>query len=414
MPVSGNIGALGWFAYAKETTWGTAVTKTGFVNAAGSGFLPIESENLGVNPNYAYSSSIKATRDADTYAFQGQQVTTGQITYPLYPDLGAEFLIGMLGTESMTIGSSPTSSTTLASGSAAATTTISTTATFTTNDIIQVDDLASGKAEIRKVSGVTGAGPYTVTLDSALTFAHSNGATVAKVVAPYSHYGAPANTLNSYTFIKYLGLDGSTATAREYTGMVPAKFKAAVDNKGEVKVTADFTGLDESTLTGTSIPTFVAPTTQPVNWGTSKLATAAVGTDIDGSFTTQADFQTGDIELDNMVKSVYGLAGQVTPTHVLPTERRTQGKVNAYWAGDALIYTPFRAGTHTALQFQLLNATGRGAVISLPEVVWEKFSAPLKLADVIYQDLSYRALYNASIGSGVQIKVVNDEYLPLS
>lgn len=63
-------------------------------------------------------------------------------------------------------------STTLSSAASAGATTISTAATIAIGNMISVD------GELRKVTGVTGAGPYTLTLASALSSAHSSGAAV--------------------------------------------------------------------------------------------------------------------------------------------------------------------------------------------------------------------------------------------
>jgi len=64
--------------------------------------------------------------------------------------------------------------------------TIQSTATFSINDLVQIGVGATG--EIRKVIGVGGSGPYTLTLDRATSFAHSSGSQIGRFVS-----GGPAD-----------------------------------------------------------------------------------------------------------------------------------------------------------------------------------------------------------------------------
>ena len=109
---------------------------------------------------------------------------------------GANVLIGADPTAPSVLGSSSaqavtlgTNNTTLSAAVTAPATTIATAASVPVNNQITVD--TAGNAETRTVTAVSGSGPYTITLATALNLNHSSGVTVSSqsptgVSFPYS------------------------------------------------------------------------------------------------------------------------------------------------------------------------------------------------------------------------------------
>lgn len=114
---------------------------------------------------------------------------------------GANVLIGVDPTPASALGSSSpqavtigTANTTLSAAVTAGASTISTFATVAVNNSVTIDTAAN--QETRTVTGVSGSGPYTLTLATALGLSHSSGVTVSTqaptgVSFPYS--GTPPN-----------------------------------------------------------------------------------------------------------------------------------------------------------------------------------------------------------------------------
>lgn len=109
--------------------------------------------------------------------------------------------------------------TTLSSPSIVGATTISTALTIAATTKIQVD--VGNLSEVRIVQSVTGAGPFTLTLNAPLSLAHASAAVVKPVQAPYSDAFAVLNSgsaqPSSLSITDWQGPTASTA-ARVYPG----------------------------------------------------------------------------------------------------------------------------------------------------------------------------------------------------
>ena len=112
--------------------------------------------------------------------------------------------------------------TTVSGSYSAGSSTIQSVATFSINDLVQIGSGSSG--EIRKVIGVGGSGPYTLTLDRPTSYTHTSGEQVARFVS-----GGPADV-------------GSVATGNAPT--VPSGYTLPTTTP----VAYDAMGLSTSTL----------------------------------------------------------------------------------------------------------------------------------------------------------------------
>lgn len=99
----------------------------------------------------------------------------------VFADTFPVLLRGALGSSDTT--TAAIAATTLAASCAANATTISTTATCPVGSAIIIDTVGGALMESHVVTNVTGAGPFTVTLDQPTRFAHANGAAVAGLTA---------------------------------------------------------------------------------------------------------------------------------------------------------------------------------------------------------------------------------------
>jgi len=109
--------------------------------------------------------------------------------------------------------------TTLDTGCSAGATTISTVASISSTTVIQIG--TGTLSEVRTVSGVSGSGPYTLTLNTAVTYAHLAAAVVKPITSPYTQAFAVLNSgsaqPSSLTITDWQGPTASTQ-ARTYAG----------------------------------------------------------------------------------------------------------------------------------------------------------------------------------------------------
>lgn len=163
-----------------ETQLGVAIETVRGTGVAPAYWLPVMSPKYKPDVKYLPDQTLQGSMVSvydeipslrmDTHAWD---------SYP-YMDTFPVLLRALLGSTD-TVVAAPTN-TTLASAATAGATTISTTATVAANSWIVLDQGASSGGQLiqesHQVVSVTGTGPYTVTLDFPLVFAHASGATV--------------------------------------------------------------------------------------------------------------------------------------------------------------------------------------------------------------------------------------------
>src|SRR5579885_1586020 len=236
------IGSLGDLGYAKESVFGTAVAATAYV--------PFKDESLERDPGVAELKLARNVRESASFLIAGEQKVQGKVTFPFFALMCMPLICGAIGVDQYKTGTNSGASTTLSANSVAQTTTItvaSSSGLVAGTTIVQIDSAANKIAECRKITNIAGTGPYTLTLDSALVYAHASGATVQPVIAPFLHAIVEANTLPSFTLEKNLG----GLTSLQYTGMVGSKLTVKGATKNEVEVAIDFMGQNEQPIAPT-------------------------------------------------------------------------------------------------------------------------------------------------------------------
>jgi Phage tail tube protein len=168
--------------------------------------------------------------------YGGQQNSTWDIETNLYPDLAGHFLRGMIGPDTVVAATS----TTLSSASSIGATTISTAATIPATTVIQID--TSTNVEYAKVTAVSGAGPYSLTLASPLTITHSSGATV---VTQTTHTFTQNRTASTVWPTYSITVDDLT-DVRGFPGCVMSELQVKIDPKGIVTFNPKYSGFPSS------------------------------------------------------------------------------------------------------------------------------------------------------------------------
>ena len=395
-------GSLSATGLAKETTFGTAV--------AASTWLPMTSNTMEEEPGWFSPHTMQGMRDLQVFNLQGEAKYVGAVAGPIFPSNAMELLVASIGQDAAVgygvTGSAGSGSTTLASNSTAGATSISVTSAtgFSTGQVIQVDTnnvTSSTTSECRKISTISGT---TLTLDQALVYAHTSGATVAGVVAPYTHTINQSNTLPSLTVEKNIGGYQSL----QFAGCRVNKFdlKAAAGDTA-AEMTADMIGQSVAILDN---PTAISITNEePFVFTEASLSTFG---------DSRYEVSNTAISIDNGLKSTYTYSGNHGPSFITPVTLRASGTIDLVWDslddstyGD---FTRMKNQTLGAFQFSLTHPSSGGSItINLPQIVLSKYANDVKSEDVVLSSLSYEASRPLSGSSQftVQATVVNSVYV---
>lgn len=394
MPITSRLSELFDFGWAKETAFGSALAATNWAKCKDFGMAP--------DPKVILPTLLRSTRAGYTEALPGIQRNSGNVVLPLYPDAGVMLLAGAIGSDAAQTGSSPTNSTTLASQAVAGATSISSTATFANNSVIQIDSNASGIAELRTVTSVTGSGPYTISFSGPLKNTHASAATVANVAAPYTHTINVANALPSFTLEgNYNGAD------LQYAGGVINKADIKLAMNAEAEVTYAFEAQQHAYLGSPSTP--VWPTDVAM---APPGFTASIGGDQDLSISTF------DLSIDNGVKVYDTFAGQNYPSTILPTERKVTAKVTAFLQNvtgglSQFDYFSELALSGGAVQTQAVVLTiaqnTYNLVITLPAAAITKFTPKVKRGDVVMVDVDFAAIMGGANNVDISATATNGD-----
>ena len=216
-----------------ETEVGIAIESTRGTYVAPAFWLPVMGPKYKPDVTYMPDQTLQGSMVSIYDEVPGLRVDThGWDSYP-YMDTFPVLIRALLGSAD-TLTAAP-SNTTLAASAAVGATTISTTATIATNSWIVIDS-GVGVMETHRTTNVSGTGPFTVTLDYPLYFAHNNGASVTGLTrhqfSLLNNAQASGNQPPSVSIVDYAGdawraltaaqldqimLQGSADTLPKYT-----------------------------------------------------------------------------------------------------------------------------------------------------------------------------------------------------
>lgn len=396
-------GSLSATGVAKEAAFGTPVVPTVFIPMTGNG--------LEVDPGLFSPHVMFGQRDLNTFPLYGQYKLAGSLTQPLFPTQGIILLAGAIGQDAAAgngvTGTGSTSANTLNGGvSAGATTVTLTSATgYTQNAYIQIDVNASGPTTTAEVRKITNVATNTLTLDTALSYAHLTGAATKVVTAPFTHTITQANTLPSFTVEKNLG--GPTSQSLQFAGCKINKFGLQVQN-GNTEATAsvDVMGVAAAVLDTPNTVTVVDE--EP--WVFAEC-TATIG----GTAVTQT---TGvDWSIENGLKDTYTFSGSHGPKFLTPVTLAVSTKVDTVFQSldDATwgYWTQMVNGTDATLAVALAHPASAGTVtLSMPKNRIRTSTDAVKMDDVIISTLQYDAYLKLSTLQTITATVVNANWLP--
>jgi hypothetical protein len=209
---------------AKEATQGTYVVPTDSI--------PFTKASYNDAIDQLRDESIRANDAVLQGLYQGPWTTAWDIDTNAYPDITGHFLRGIIGPDTVVAGVS----TTLAASASAGASTVSATASIAANTVVQLD--TAGLIEYAKVTAVSGSGPYSLTLASPLTLAHSSGvAVVAQTTHTFVQNRTSATVWPSYSLTV-----NDLTEVRGWPGCVQSELQLKIDPKGIVTISPKYIG----------------------------------------------------------------------------------------------------------------------------------------------------------------------------
>lgn len=299
-------------------------------------------------------------------------------------------------------------STTLTSPSIVGATTIdvaSATGIVDGTTLIQIDVNSVSGTTTSEVRKVTLTSTLTLTLDSALDFAHASGAQVTIVTSPYTHTINEQNTLPSLTVEKNIG------------GFQSLQFAGCRVGKFDLKAPVGNTPVDLSVeMVGRSVAALDTPTAVTV---TDELPFVFAEANLDIFGTLRTEVSNTSVAINNGLKETYTYSNFHGPSFITPVTLHTNGAIDLVFdsLNDATYgdFNRMANGTLGSLQFSLVHPSSGGTItVFLPQIVLDKYANDIKMEDVVMSNLTYEATRPLSGNTQftIQATVTNSVYLP--
>lgn len=394
-------GSLSATGTATEATFGTPVLP--------SSFFPMTGNELALDPGLFSPHVMFGQKDLNTFPLYGQYKMQGAVSGPAFPTNGANLISAAIGTDAQAgygvTGTTGSGTTTLSGGSSAGATTITvaSAAGFATSQVIQIDvnnTSTPTTAECRKIVTIV---TNTITLDTALTYAHLTGVTVKGVTSLYTHSVQQSNQLPSLTVEKNLGgfdsLQFAGARINKLAVTIPA-------TNQEATISAD---LIAKSVTILDSPTAITITNESP-WVFAETTTSLFSQ-------TVAQASTCDINIENGIKDTYTFNSSHNPQFITPVTRAVTGKIDLVFTSldDATwgYYSQMVSGTSGALTLTFQHpASSNELQFTMPNVRIAKEMLPLKMEDIIIETLEYTAFLNLTTLQTLSAVITSSAYLP--
>lgn len=341
-----------------------------------------------LDPGWFSPELMMDARDLHVFNLYGQAKLQGALDGPIFPSNAMQLIAASIGQDGQpafgVVGSAGSGSSTLSAlvNAGATSVTVVSGAGFSANQYIQIDvnnTVGPTTSEVRQITTVV---TNTLNFTTPLVYGHASGATVAGVVAPFTHTFLQTNTLPSLTVEKNIGNFQSLQFAGCRVGKLSVK---APTSNEPVTMTADLSGRSVAVL---NTPTGVNVTNE------NPFVFAECTLTLFGN--VRAEVSNFEIDIDNGLKETWTYSGQHGPSFITPVTVHVSGKIDLVFdsLNDATYgdFSSMSNGTLGTLVFTMIHPSSGGTVtFTLPQVVLSKFANDLKMTDVVMSSLTFEA-----------------------
>lgn len=369
---------LSYLGIAKEVTPGTYLAPTAILPVNGS---PEVEDVFGELTD----ESLRNNDSVLQGLYQGVGDSNVGFDMNAYPDLTGILLGAAIGPDTVT----PGISTTLSAASLVGATTISVAASIPALSVIQVDTAAN--VEYAKVTAVSGAGPYTLTLASPLTIAHSSG---AAAVSQTTHTFKQTNVeVPSYSITDWNGFN-----ARGFAGCRISELGIKIDPKGICTLAPKFMGFPSAIQSQPA----AAFTSAPPLLGWQWAMTNAGGSSTRGL--------TLDWSIKRETEPIHASTGIQAPEEVFAGALTLEGAYKARYVDDTdlALFLNYMQSPTTALLTQPVSAKQMGASLAITSSVSGYTTGKTSRGDkYVDSDFTIKGVYNATDAGSVSAVLKN-------
>lgn len=335
---------------AVETTQGTAVTP--------AATIPVEKFDPYDQSTWLDDKALRGSMVEIYDRVQGVRHSEFDLAGPVYLDTLGYWLSNILGDTVYSGTYTGSGTTTLNSSSIVGATTIDTVASISATTRIQIDTGVS--SEVRTVSSVTGAGPYTLTLSSALTRAHAGGVVVKPITVPYTDTFSVLNSgsgqPSSLTITDYQGPTASTGT-RAYPGCCLSELTI----KGNPETSAlemDAKGMGWPSQSAAAFVSAPSTAQMQAAW---RQTVGLAGTVAGAPITTINEFE---LSIKRELEIIYTAQNSQNPYWIQRGKVTVSGKLNAVVDNETFL-TYLNSNTQPQLQTILSNGLSGSSLLSM-------------------------------------------------
>lgn len=142
---------------------------------------------------------------------------------------------------------------------------------------------------------------------------------------------------------------------------------------------------------------------------TFKMASALSG--LNAASATK--IRSAKLTIDANIES-YDVLGQTNPADFLNKEFKVEGQIEAIWQNESDFFTAALANTAKAMRLDLINtdvtigsAAHPEVKIDLAKIFFTEIGVPIKIKDLVYQTLKFKAVYSLSDAQMIKITCTN-------
>lgn len=338
-----------YVGFAVEITPGTPVTPVIT--------MPVEKFDPFDQPTWIDDVSLRGSMTEPYIRVAGVNHSEFAMSGPAYFDTIGYLLSNMFGDVVYSATYTGSGTTTLSSSSIVGATTIATVASISSGTLIQID--TGVNSEIRLTSGVSGGGPFTLTVP-ALSKPHSSSVVVKPVTTPnlqtYNVLNSGNGQPSTLTITDYQGPTASTGT-RAYAGccLSELNLKGTIDSSA---VTYDASGMgwpSASAAAFTSAPSTVAP---QAAWSSQ---IGLVGTVIGAPVLTVNDWS---VSIKRQIQPYYTASNTQNPYSIFRGKLTASGTLN-FVVADETPLTYLNSNTQPQMQLIISNGLPGASLLAM-------------------------------------------------
>jgi hypothetical protein len=322
--------------------------------------------------------------------YPGPQHATWSIDVLAYPDLAGHFFAGTIGPDTVTAGVS----TTLSASSLANATSISTAASIAAGSIIKIDSGAN--LEYAKVTAVSGAGPYTLTVTTSnngsvgLLYAHNSSVAVVSATT-HTFKQSPSTAIPTYSFTVY-----DTTQTLGYAGAKFTDLQIKIDPNAAISLSATalaFPGTTQSLASET-----YSPYVPGLGWTWTQTQI--------GTPTTRG--KTLDLTIKRAGEAINSSDGTQGPREIFVGALECDGTYKAIFENqiDMNTFLNYTQGALVATISSPISMGGQSIAVTMSKSAWTTGKRDLG-QPYVQADFNISGVYNTTDGGAVSVVLQN-------